>query len=62
MAELTDIRETVRQKYAEAAEAAARGEFKQARAIESAIGLLRVRRAVLLQPRRSGRRVRIRSV
>ena len=32
MAELTDIRETVRHKYAEAAEAAARGEFKQARA------------------------------
>jgi ubiquinone/menaquinone biosynthesis C-methylase UbiE len=38
MAELTDIRETVRQKYAEAAEAAARGEFKQARAIESGSG------------------------
>jgi len=38
MAELTDIRETVRQKYAEAAEAAARGEFKQARAIESESG------------------------
>jgi ubiquinone/menaquinone biosynthesis C-methylase UbiE len=39
MAELTDdIRETVRQKYAEAAEAAARGEFQQARAIESQSG------------------------
>jgi ubiquinone/menaquinone biosynthesis C-methylase UbiE len=39
MAELTDdIRETVRKKYAEAAEAAARGEFKQARAIESQSG------------------------
>jgi ubiquinone/menaquinone biosynthesis C-methylase UbiE len=38
MAQLTDIRETVRRKYAEAAEAAARGEFKQARAIESASG------------------------
>ncbi len=38
MAELTDIRETVRHKYAEAAEAAARGEFTQARAIESASG------------------------
>jgi ubiquinone/menaquinone biosynthesis C-methylase UbiE len=38
MAELTDIRETVRQKYAEAAAAAARGEFKQARAIESGSG------------------------
>jgi hypothetical protein len=34
MAELSNIRETVRQKYAKAAEAAARGEFKQARAIE----------------------------
>ena len=38
MAELTDIRETVRQKYVQAAEAAARGEFKQARAIESESG------------------------
>ncbi len=38
MAELTDIRETVRQKYAEAAEAAARREFQQARAIESQSG------------------------
>jgi arsenite methyltransferase len=38
MAELADIRETVRQKYAQAAEAAARGEFKQARAIESESG------------------------
>jgi arsenite methyltransferase len=39
MAELTDdIRETVRDKYAEAAKAAARGEFKQARAIESPSG------------------------
>jgi len=35
MAELTDIRETVRRKYAEAAEAAARGEFTPARALES---------------------------
>ena len=38
MAELTDIRETVRQKYAKAAEAAARGEFQQTRAIESESG------------------------
>jgi ubiquinone/menaquinone biosynthesis C-methylase UbiE len=39
MAELTDdIRETVRRKYAEAAEAEARGEFQQARAIESQSG------------------------
>jgi SAM-dependent methyltransferase len=38
MAELTDIRETVRQKYAEAAKAAAHGEFKQAQAIESESG------------------------
>ena len=38
MAELTDIRETVRQKYAQAAEAAARGEFQQARALESESG------------------------
>jgi len=39
MAELTDdLRETVRNKYAQAAEAAARGEFQQARAIESQSG------------------------
>jgi ubiquinone/menaquinone biosynthesis C-methylase UbiE len=38
MAELTDMRETVRGKYAEVAQAAARGEFKQARAIESESG------------------------
>ncbi len=38
MAELADIRETVRQKYAQAAEAAASGECKQARAIESQSG------------------------
>ena len=38
MAELTDIRETVRRKYAQAAEAAARGEHEQARAIESQSG------------------------
>jgi ubiquinone/menaquinone biosynthesis C-methylase UbiE len=38
MAELTDIRETVRRKYAEAAEAAARGDFQHARAIESRSG------------------------
>lgn len=38
MAELTEIRETVRQKYADAADAAARGEFQQARAIESQSG------------------------
>jgi ubiquinone/menaquinone biosynthesis C-methylase UbiE len=38
VADLTDIRETVRQKYAEAAKAAARGEFQQARAIESQSG------------------------
>jgi arsenite methyltransferase len=33
-----DIRETVREKYAEAAKAAARGEFRQARALESQSG------------------------
>jgi arsenite methyltransferase len=38
MAELTDIREAVREKYAQAAEAAARGEFRQARAPESKSG------------------------
>jgi arsenite methyltransferase len=38
VADLTDIRETVREKYAQAAEAAARGEFQQARAIESQSG------------------------
>jgi arsenite methyltransferase len=38
MAELTDIREAVREKYAQAAEAAARGEFRQARAAESKSG------------------------
>ena len=38
MAELTDIRETVRQKYAQAAEAAAQAEFGQARVIESESG------------------------
>jgi arsenite methyltransferase len=34
MAEVSDIREAVRRKYAQAAEAAARGEFAQAHAIE----------------------------
>ncbi len=38
MAEVSDIRETVRRKYAQAAEAAARGEFERARAIESESG------------------------
>jgi SAM-dependent methyltransferase len=38
MAELSDIRETVREKYAQAAKAASRGEFKQAQAIESESG------------------------
>jgi arsenite methyltransferase len=38
VAELTDIRETVRQKYAQAAEAAARGEHEQGQAIESQSG------------------------
>ena len=38
MAELTDIRETVRQKYAKAAEAAAREEYEHAQAIESESG------------------------
>ena len=38
MAELTDIRESVREKYAQAAEAAVRGQFEQARAIESESG------------------------
>ena len=33
-----DVRETVREKYAEAARAAARGEFRQARAVESLSG------------------------
>jgi arsenite methyltransferase len=33
-----DVRETVRQKYAEAAKSAARGEFRQARALESRSG------------------------
>ena len=33
-----DVRETVREKYAEAARAAARGEFRQARALESQSG------------------------
>ncbi len=38
MAELKQIRETVRRKYAEAAGSAARGEFRQARAVESESG------------------------
>jgi ubiquinone/menaquinone biosynthesis C-methylase UbiE len=38
VAELTDIRETVREKYAQAAEMAARGEFEHARALESRSG------------------------
>jgi arsenite methyltransferase len=38
MAELTDIRETVRQKYAGVADAATRGEFEQARSMESESG------------------------
>ena len=36
--DVEQVRETVRQKYAEAAEAAARGEFEQARSIESQSG------------------------
>ena len=38
MAELTDIRETVRERYANAAKAAASGAYDQARALESASG------------------------
>jgi arsenite methyltransferase len=38
MAELTDIRETVRQRYAKAASAAADGAYDQARALESESG------------------------
>ncbi|MDQ6776509.1 MAG: arsenite methyltransferase [Actinomycetota bacterium] len=38
MAELTDIRETVRKRYAEAATAAARGSFEEARAFEAEAG------------------------
>jgi arsenite methyltransferase len=38
MAELTDIRETVRQRYAEAATAAACGSFERARALEAEAG------------------------
>ncbi len=38
MAELTEIRETVRQKYADAAAAAARGQYQRAQAIESESG------------------------
>jgi SAM-dependent methyltransferase len=38
MAELTDIRETVRRRYAEAATAAARGSFEEARALEVEAG------------------------
>ncbi len=38
MAELTDIRETVRRRYAEAAKAAASGDYRQARALESESG------------------------
>jgi arsenite methyltransferase len=38
MAELTDIRETVRKRYADAARAAARGAFDDARALEAEAG------------------------
>ena len=38
MAELTDIRETVRKRYADAATAAARGQYEDARALESQAG------------------------
>jgi SAM-dependent methyltransferase len=38
MAEVTDIRETVRRRYADAATAAARGSFEEARALEAEAG------------------------
>ena len=46
MAELTDIRETVRERYANAAKAAAAGAYDQAQAARIRSGLLRRRRRV----------------
>ena len=60
MAELTDIRQTVRERYASVAKAAATGAYDQARAgIRSRLLRLRV---LLLQSGRSDGRVRFRAL
>ena len=55
MAELTDIRETVRERYANAASAAAAGAYNPARELEAEVRVLRHRRLTLQPGGRDGR-------